>query len=354
METLLTPQTFSSVLDRERARSDRNGQPFSILLCNVHTTDVDRLQPRISRIRGRLRCYDVVGWVDSAVLAVLLPDTSYDGACSVADMVFQEVLSASVLERRSIYTYPMHWGVVDATGDDAHTDTPAELRPIDAWARANQDLQQNHGITMGYKMPVWKRLMDIAGALIALTLTLPLFVLLGAYIKLISPGPMFFKQRRVGFLGESFVCWKFRTMHQHADVGVHRNHLSDLIHSEGAMTKLDNQDRRIIPLGRVLRKTGLDELPQLFNVLAGDMSLIGPRPCIPYEAEQFENWQRRRFDTVPGITGLWQVSGKNRTTFKQMMRFDITYAKKKNLLVDTLILIKTLPAVIKQVTEQKS
>lgn len=117
------------------------------------------------------------------------------------------------------------------------------------------------------------------------------------------------------------------------------------------MTKLDVDDPRIIPLGRALRLTGLDELPQLVNVLRGEMSLIGPRPCMPYESAGFKHWQNRRFDTIPGLTGLWQVSGKNKTTFNQMMRLDIAYARRHSLWTDIDILFKTLPAIAAQVWE---
>jgi lipopolysaccharide/colanic/teichoic acid biosynthesis glycosyltransferase len=120
------------------------------------------------------------------------------------------------------------------------------------------------------------------------------------------------------------------------------------------MTKLDTGlDARLIPLGRLLRASGVDELPQLFNVLRGDMSLIGPRPCLKYEYDRFQRWHQRRFDTMPGLTGLWQVSGKNRTTFTEMMRLDISYAKGRSLLRDIRIMALTLPAVVSQVLDLK-
>jgi lipopolysaccharide/colanic/teichoic acid biosynthesis glycosyltransferase len=157
----------------------------------------------------------------------------------------------------------------------------------------------------------------------------------------------------VGYLGKVFTIWKFRTMHLNADTTIHKEYLRELINNEKSMTKLDNdRDKRIIPFGRILRVSGIDELPQLFNVLLGDMSLVGPRPCIPYEAKEFDPWQMQRFDTVPGLTGLWQVSGKNKTTFKQMMRLDIAYAKKRAFPMDMKIFLKTLPAVIDQVVER--
>ena len=183
-------------------------------------------------------------------------------------------------------------------------------------------------------MPPWKRMMDILGAAVGLLLLLPVGMLIAAYIKHVSTGPVLFTQRRIGFLGKQFLCFKFRTMHINAKISVHNNYLKELMGNETPMEKLDTHDHRIIPYGRLLRKSGLDELPQLLNVLFGDMSLIGPRPCIPYEAEHYQQWQLKRFEAVPGITGLWQVNGKNKTTFNAMMRYDIRYALKKNIIMD--------------------
>jgi lipopolysaccharide/colanic/teichoic acid biosynthesis glycosyltransferase len=123
-----------------------------------------------------------------------------------------------------------------------------------------------------------------------------------------------------------------------------------LMSMDAPMTKLDvNHDRRIIPFGSLIRRLYLDELPQLFNVLRGDMSLIGPRPCLPYEAQAYRFWQNRRFDAVPGMTGWWQVNGKNRTTFKQMVRLDIAYAKQQSIWLDLRILMKTVPAIVQEI-----
>src|SRR5438034_5676616 len=140
-----------------------------------------------------------------------------------------------------------------------------------------------------------------------------------------------------------------------ADSNVHKNYLKELIHSEQPMTKIDAKgDSRLIPLGALLRSTGLDELPQLINVLRGEMSLVGPRPCIPYECEDYLAWQMERFDTLPGLTGLWQVNGKNKTTFNEMMKYDITYARNKSLWLDIKIIAKTIPALLVQVRETRA
>jgi lipopolysaccharide/colanic/teichoic acid biosynthesis glycosyltransferase len=134
-------------------------------------------------------------------------------------------------------------------------------------------------------------------------------------------------------------------MEVNSSVSRHKDYLIDLIQTDNPMNKLDETDPQIIPFGRLIRSSGFDELPQLFNVLRGEMSLVGPRPCIPYEAENYETWHCQRFDAVPGLTGLWQVSGKNNTTFAEMIRFDISYAKNKSLWLDLKILLKTLPTI---------
>jgi lipopolysaccharide/colanic/teichoic acid biosynthesis glycosyltransferase len=182
---------------------------------------------------------------------------------------------------------------------------------------------------------------------------LPGVLLIGGAVALAvvcgSSGPMLFRQRRVGWLGREFTCFKFRTMRVHAETSSHRGHTTQLIKTDAPMTKLDSQrDPRLVPFGAALRATGLDELPQLINVLRGEMSIVGPRPCLPYEYELYKPWQRRRFDAVPGLTGLWQVSGKNRTTFSQMVRLDIDYAERANFWLDLKIILLTLPALCRQ------
>jgi len=194
-------------------------------------------------------------------------------------------------------------------------------------------------------LPIWKRVLDVA-IIIAL---LPGLVLLGLFVativKLGSPGPILFRQRRVGYRGQEFTCLKFRTMKHKADTEFHEKHTQNLIKSQVPMTKLDGKrDPRLVPFGAALRATGLDELPQLINVLRGEMSIVGPRPCLPCEAELYQPWHRRRFNAVPGLTGLWQVSGKNRTTFNQMVQLDIEYSERLNLFLDLQIIAKTLPA----------
>jgi exopolysaccharide production protein ExoY len=205
------------------------------------------------------------------------------------------------------------------------------------------------------KVPLRKRALDIFCILLALPTLLPLFLFMAAMIKIVSPGPVFFRQARVGYMGRRFRIFKFRTMKVNAEVSSHQNHLKDLISSNTPMTKMDSKgDPRVIKFGGILRSSGLDELPQLINVLRGEMSLVGPRPCTEYEYEQFQPWHKQRFRALPGLTGLWQVSGKNKTTFNEMINLDIRYANEWSLWMDIKIMLMTFPVLFGQIREQKT
>ena len=204
-------------------------------------------------------------------------------------------------------------------------------------------------------IPRWKRTMDVVFVLLILPFVLPLAVLVAVLIRMVSPGPVLFRQERVGYLGRKFMCFKFRTMFAGAETTTHQGHLQHLMESDVPMVKLDARgDSRIIPFGLLLRLSGLDELPQLINVLRGEMSMVGPRPCLAYECDNYLPWQRERFNTLPGLTGLWQVSGKNQTTFAEMMRLDISYARNKTLWLDLTIILKTIPAILGQVWQSRT
>ncbi|HEV2692469.1 MAG TPA: sugar transferase [Verrucomicrobiae bacterium] len=203
-------------------------------------------------------------------------------------------------------------------------------------------------------LPRWKRLLDCTLILISFPFLVPLVLLIVFIIKRKSPGPVLFQQKRLGFQQQPFMCLKFRSMHCGAETVSHQGHLQQLITSDAPMTKLDNSgDSRIIPFGKILRSSGLDELPQLINVLKGEMSLVGPRPCVPYEAEKYLAWQKERFNAAPGLTGLWQVSGKNRTTFTRMMELDIDYTRKKTFWLDLKIIFMTVPALLVQIWDSR-
>ena len=202
---------------------------------------------------------------------------------------------------------------------------------------------------------VIKRATDIFVSLSLLLLLSPMLLLLSLIIKLTSKGSVLFSQTRIGYKGKEFRFIKFRSMYADSDTKVHQAYMEKLI--KGKTLEINNgsqenphykikDDPRITPIGKILRKTSLDELPQLWNVLMGDMSLVGPRPPIPYEVKIYENWHYRRIlDVKPGVTGLWQVSGRNKTTFNEMVRLDINYVENWSLLLDLKILLKTAKAV---------
>jgi lipopolysaccharide/colanic/teichoic acid biosynthesis glycosyltransferase len=198
-------------------------------------------------------------------------------------------------------------------------------------------------------VPKWKRVLDVACILMATPLLLPLGVLIGLVIKIVSPGPALFKQERVGYRGRTFTCFKFRTMKINSDPGLHQAHLKRLMNSDQPMIKLDaGRDPRLIPFGKLLRSLGLDELPQLLNVLRGEMSLVGPRPCLAYECKEYKARHCRRLEALPGLTGYWQVNGKNRTTFEEMINLDIYYVDHQSVLLDLSIMFRTVPAILAQ------
>ena len=204
------------------------------------------------------------------------------------------------------------------------------------------------------KVPGWKSALDITCILLALPIWLPLMILLMLVTRLASPGPIFYRQKRVGLGGRHFLIWKFRTMKVSAETKSHERHLEELIRVNCPMTKLDAYgDPRLAPFGRILRASGLDELPQIFNVLCGEMSLVGPRPCLPNEFAHYQPWQRDRVNGLPGLTGYWQVNGKNKTTFNEMIAMDLFYLKNLSFLLDLKIIFKTCAVMAGQVFESR-
>jgi exopolysaccharide production protein ExoY len=199
-------------------------------------------------------------------------------------------------------------------------------------------------------LPVWKRVIDLACCLVALPFLALCTLIMTIVTRCVSPGPVFFKQERIGHKGRRFKIYKFRTMKMGCDTAGHQSYLRNLIGMNIPMVKLDScGDSRLLPGAWLLRASGLDELPQLINVLRGEMSLVGPRPCIPGEYKQYLPWQMKRSDAMPGLTGLWQVSGKNRTTFEQMIRLDIQYAHTLSPWLDLKIIFLTVPSLLVQI-----
>jgi exopolysaccharide production protein ExoY len=201
-------------------------------------------------------------------------------------------------------------------------------------------------------LPKWKRFIDLALVTLLFPVWLPIMTLVALWVAVTSPGPIFYRQPRIGFKGRRFMLIKFRTMKVNAETHIHEAYLEHLIISDRPMIKLDSTgDPRLILGGKFLRATGLDELPQIFNVLKGEMSLVGPRPCTVGEFERYAPEQRARVNALPGLTGLWQVNGKNRTTFRQMIEMDIFYSRNISLSLDLKIILRTLPAILGQFSD---
>lgn len=233
-----------------------------------------------------------------------------------------------------------------------HTTPPPSRFP-----RANPQLildrAELHGAE-SFRIPGWKRILDVTCILLALPIWLPLMLLLMVLVRISSPGPVFYRQERVGYRRGRFMIFKFRTMHVNAETRTHEDYFASLMRLDCPMTKLDaERDSRLTRGGRFLRASGLDELPQIFNVLRGEMSLVGPRPCLPHEFQRYKAWQQRRVNAPPGLTGYWQVNGKNKTTFSEMIAMDLFYANNMSLWLDLTIMLKTVPALVGQMLESR-
>src|SRR5438552_4543246 len=200
------------------------------------------------------------------------------------------------------------------------------------------------------RMLRWKRILDVACIVLSSPFWLPVMTLVMGLVRFTSRGPIFYRQERVGYRRSPFMLFKFRTMYVNAETRRHEEYFADLMRSECPMTKLDAVgDTRLIPGGRFLRASGLDELPQIFNVLRGEMSLVGPRPCLPAEFERYQPSERQRVNALPGLTGYWQVKGKNNTTFKEMIAMDLFYIRNMSIWLDLTIMFRTIPTLIKEV-----
>ena len=351
-------ETLLRILERERARTDRTGIPFSLIV--VEPTDDGRadaahLKPLADILSRRIRATDVVGMFSEESLGVVLPSTPAEGASKFINNVRPRITNGGRAPLCLVYTYPSSWGPSkQPPGGPPSRRAEKAGPPVPSFPGNGDGDKVFHRMEeiFGSPLPAWKRSLDVVIASMGLTLLSPLFLCIATVIRIVSPGPAFFRQERVGHTGKPFTMWKFRTMHLANEDTLHRRYLQALIRGSQPMAKLDSGgDTRIIPFGKILRRSCLDELPQLLNVLQGDMTLVGPRPCLPYEAEEYLPWHSRRFDSVPGLTGLWQVSGKNRTTFKEMIRFDIAYSRTISPLGDIKILAKTLPSIYTDIAD---
>jgi exopolysaccharide biosynthesis polyprenyl glycosylphosphotransferase len=341
---VLPKSHFLRHLEREKRRVDRSKAPLSVVVFSLDSAradpagDADRLLGELCR---RTRETDLIGYLSDDRIAVLLPDTSASGATVLTQKVVAQCRGLAVSGVAA--TYPDRvFDDLKAENRDAHGANPLFPEGLAAGESAGS-----------YPL---KRSVDVVGALAALVLLSPLLLVIALAVAVTSPGPVIFRQVRLGKRGVPFTFYKFRSMRCGADDRAHREYVAKLINgnleeiNQGAAAKplyKMQDDPRITRIGRLLRKTSLDELPQLFNVLKGDMSLVGPRPPLPYEAEKYQPWHLRRvLEIKPGITGLWQVNGRSRTSFDEMVRLDLRYVRTCSLRLDLKILAGTVRAVL--------
>jgi lipopolysaccharide/colanic/teichoic acid biosynthesis glycosyltransferase len=347
------PAAGSDCLIRERKRADRCNQPCVLLLVETNAglgPDSSAIwEATIGALAVAKRETDVLGWFEGrAVLGVILPEiraSDVANACEGLDArVRRELakrLDAQTISRLSIRLH-VHPEPRPGGADG--------LWPVDPFLYPELRSGQDRGTIYDAIKPG----LDVIGSLILLVVLSPLLLLIATLVKMTSCGPVFFRQARIGQMMKPFTMFKFRTMYVGADYKIHHEFVSSFIKASGQVHepskngffKLAN-DPRVTSVGRILRKTSLDELPQLWNVLRGDMSLVGPRPALPYELAEYKPWHRQRvLEAKPGITGLWQVAGRSRTTFDEMVRLDLRYARTRSLWTDIKILLATPAAVI--------
>jgi len=332
LNKLPAPDQLRRFLERERARADRTGKTLAVLAFLPHNqeTFLETLVCLAKILKERVRSTDDFGWLDEQQIAAVLPSTPAEGAWRVADdvcLAFPDDLTPPLC---TVYTYPSEEKKV-ASGKNG---TSGQGKRPTALALDKLFVQP---------MPLWKRTVDVVGAAVGLLLLLPLLCVVSLAIKLTSSGPLFFTQLRAGRGGKPFLIYKFRSMV--VDAAAKQRELLSLNEQEGPVFKI-KKDPRVTALGRFLRKSSLDELPQLWNVLMGDMSLVGPRPLAWSEAQACSGWRRWRLDVRPGLTCIWQVRGRSLVAFADWMRMDLQYVRTLSLKQDLKLLVLTVPAVI--------
>ncbi len=347
---------FLKMLYCERKRAERSKETLLVLLLDIRKVfSSDKGGQMLKALAYGLtlstREIDICGWFSrNAVLGVIFTEISHDNVAKTIDTIdcklqntFSSVLTKDVASRieAKFHIFP------ETTAGNKQCEPPDLL----FYPEINGDVTN--------KVPgLLKRIIDIVGSITALILFSPLFVVIPVLIKCTSRGPVLYKQERSGLYGKTFVFLKFRSMHVNNSDTIHREYIKKFITDQVKQETGHNEttarvfkirdDPRITPLGKFLRKTSLDELPQFFNVLKGEMSLVGPRPPIPYELENYDTWHRYRLlGTKPGITGLWQVKGRSMTTFDGMVRLDIEYIRTWSLWLDFKLILQTPLAVLR-------
>jgi lipopolysaccharide/colanic/teichoic acid biosynthesis glycosyltransferase len=330
---LHSSSALKQILKRERARTDRTAEGFSFLVFSSPARDGNGfVLGRLARIlKRRLRSTDEAGWMEPGQIGVVLPATPPRGAWKLADDLGSRMKSDRAALACEVYYYPSDV-TPDQTSPGGGVQIPSDQKPI---------YPMETLFVQG--LPVWKRCLDVTGAVIGMIVLAPLYSAVAMAVRLCSPGPILFKQYRSGLGGKPFAMYKFRTMVVGAED--QKCHLLDRNEQDGPAFKI-TEDPRLTAIGKLLRKTSIDELPQLWNVLRGEMSLVGPRPLPCDETEECDVWHRRRLDVTPGLTCIWQVQGRPRIKFADWMRTDIRYAGSRTVWRDLKLLFWTIPAVI--------
>ncbi len=344
---LVEEELFNRMLCVERKRTERTGDPFVLMLLDLNGLLRDLSPARLANlckaIRSVIRDSDFEGWYHRPAVIGMIFTTLRSASREAIEDALGERTRATLSEvltpaERARINVTFHF-FPEESGNGPFMKSDKTLYP---------DLTNGKGARKLHE--VMKRTIDIVGSLCALILFSPLFLVIAVLIKSTSKGPVLFKQRRLGKFGREFYFLKFRSMVVNNDPHIHQEYIRKLIEQKAetakGVYKIVN-DPRVTPVGRFLRKSSLDELPQFINVLRGEMSLVGPRPPIPYEIYSYKFWHRRRVTEVkPGITGLWQVYGRSRTTFDEMVRLDIRYIRRQSIWLDLKIILKTPFAVL--------
>jgi lipopolysaccharide/colanic/teichoic acid biosynthesis glycosyltransferase len=352
----LNEETFRRVIAIERKRTERSKAPFVLMLLELaNHQDPEKtkrsLECIVAALLAACRDTDLVGWYkDNCIVGVmftgLVVNDKHSILSAILNRVSETLRNEFTFEQFSQISISFHLFPDDWEDDTSGRPSNSALYP---------DLTSHDNSRKS--LLIVKRAIDIVGSAVLTLICLPLFLAIAVAVRWSSKGPILFRQRRVGQFGQIFTFLKFRSMYVDNDHSVHREFVTKLIAEEGvaepqsgnrkSVYKLTN-DKRVTTIGKFLRRTSLDELPQLINVLKGDMSLVGPRPPIPYELAAYQVWHRRRvLEVKPGITGLWQVTGRSRVKFDEMVRLDLRYATTWTPWLDLMILLRTPVAVIK-------
>jgi lipopolysaccharide/colanic/teichoic acid biosynthesis glycosyltransferase len=342
---------FRLLLERERLRSDRTGAVFSLAAFTIPPPGGASAELALAKILvQRLRAIDDAGYLSDGRIAALLPETAPAGAWTLANDIARKMEAAGSRVECRVFAYP-RGGIVrrcDPPHGDRLDEGPQQERNGGTGNGAAHDSRDagevdSVEVLLAQGLPVWKRALDLCGAALLILVTAPLMLAAALAVKLTSRGPVLFAQRRDGLGGQPFTMYKFRTMT--VDAEDRKADLRRFSEQDGPAFKMAH-DPRVTRVGRLLRASSIDELPQLWNVLRGEMSLVGPRPLPCDESSACERWQRRRLDVTPGLTCIWQVAGRSLVSFAEWVRMDLQYVDRRTLRHDLKLLALTLPALL--------